>query len=162
MTGIQSRPGRMLPERRWSFEFVDLDHRHLSAPSRDCADHCGCRNGCRLPGATLRGYRRLSRYDARRYRSTVAPALSPEEIEQQITFPSSRAALRSPATWKSCVVLTASSQVVVVFSVDGTDIYFARQLLERKAEHLRRCPKDGPGRSWVRWRQGWVKSFTMF
>lgn len=61
--------------------------------------------------------------------NTVVPALSPEEVEQQITFPIEQAisGLTRLAEVRS-VSKFGLSQVVVIFE-DGTDIYFARQLI---------------------------------
>lgn len=64
--------------------------------------------------------------------NTVAPSLGPEEIERQITFPIEQAmgglarlqALRS-------LSMFGLSQVVVTFR-DGTDIYFARQMVNER------------------------------
>jgi len=64
--------------------------------------------------------------------NTVAPSLSPEEIERQITFPVEQAISGLPGL---DVVRSISkfglSQVVVTFH-DGTDIYFARQLVNER------------------------------
>ncbi len=61
--------------------------------------------------------------------NTVAPALAPEEVEQQLTFPVEQAIGGLP---RLQLVRSISkfglSQVVAVFE-DGTDIYFARQLV---------------------------------
>jgi cobalt-zinc-cadmium resistance protein CzcA len=61
--------------------------------------------------------------------NTTAPALSPEEIERQITYPieQSLSGLPSLANIRS-VSKYGFSQVVVTFD-DGTDIYFARQVV---------------------------------
>jgi cobalt-zinc-cadmium resistance protein CzcA len=81
--------------------------------------------------------------------NTVAPALGPEEVEQRITFPIEQSigglpgleAMRSVSKF-------GFSQVVVTF-IDGTDIYFARQLINERlttvelAEGISR-PKMGP------------------
>jgi cobalt-zinc-cadmium resistance protein CzcA len=81
--------------------------------------------------------------------NTVAPALGPEEVEQRITFPIEQSigglpgleAMRSVSKF-------GFSQVVVTFK-DGTDIYFARQLINERlntvelAEGISR-PKMGP------------------
>ena len=64
--------------------------------------------------------------------NTAAPALGPEEVEQQITFPVEQVlsglprleALRSVSKF-------GLSQVVVTFG-DGTDIYFARQVINER------------------------------
>ncbi|MBI3861814.1 MAG: efflux RND transporter permease subunit [Planctomycetia bacterium] len=64
--------------------------------------------------------------------NTTAPALSPEEVELQITFPIEQAisGLTSLEQMRS-ISKFGLSQVVVVFK-DGTDIYFARQLINEK------------------------------
>ncbi|MBS0263767.1 MAG: efflux RND transporter permease subunit [Planctomycetes bacterium] len=64
--------------------------------------------------------------------NTTAPALSPEEVERQITFPIEQAisGLASLEQMRS-ISKFGLSQVVVVFR-DGTDIYFARQLINEK------------------------------
>lgn len=61
--------------------------------------------------------------------NTTAPALSPEEIERQITYPieQSLGGLPSLENIRS-VSKYGFSQVVVTFE-DGTDIYFARQVV---------------------------------
>lgn len=64
--------------------------------------------------------------------NTVAPSLSPEETERQITFPVEQAISGLPGL---DVVRSISkfglSQVVVTFH-DGTDIYFARQVVNER------------------------------
>lgn len=64
--------------------------------------------------------------------NTIAPSLSPEEAERQITFPVEQAISGLPGL---DVVRSISkfglSQVVVTFH-DGTDIYFARQLVNER------------------------------
>ena len=64
--------------------------------------------------------------------NTVAPALSPEEVEQQITAPIEVAISGLPrlAAVRSMSKF-ALSQVTVTFE-DGTDIYFARQLINER------------------------------
>jgi cobalt-zinc-cadmium resistance protein CzcA len=81
--------------------------------------------------------------------NTVAPALGPEDCEQRITFPIEQAigGLRGLSNMRS-VSKFGLSQVVVTFE-DGTDIYFARQLINERlatvelAEGVGR-PKMGP------------------
>ena len=62
--------------------------------------------------------------------NTTAPALAPEEVETQITFPIEQALSGLP---KLKILRSVSkfglSQVVVTFE-DGTDIYFARQVVD--------------------------------
>ncbi|MGA2617011.1 MAG: efflux RND transporter permease subunit [Thermoguttaceae bacterium] len=64
--------------------------------------------------------------------NTVAPALAPEEVERQITLPVEQAigGLPGLATLRS-ISKFGLSQVVVTFA-DGTDIYFARQLVNER------------------------------
>jgi heavy metal efflux system protein len=64
--------------------------------------------------------------------NTVAAALSPEETERQITFPVEQAISGLPGleTVRS-ISKFGLSQVVVTFK-DGTDIYFARQVVNER------------------------------
>ncbi|MEX2112810.1 MAG: CusA/CzcA family heavy metal efflux RND transporter [Pirellulales bacterium] len=64
--------------------------------------------------------------------NTVAPALGPEEVERQITYPIEQAisGLRGLEELRS-ISKFGLSQVVVLFE-DGTDIYFARQLINER------------------------------
>jgi cobalt-zinc-cadmium resistance protein CzcA len=64
--------------------------------------------------------------------NTTAPALGPEEVEQQITAPVEQAIGSLPGLEKlRSVSKFGLSQVVATF-VDGTDIYFARQLVNER------------------------------
>ena len=64
--------------------------------------------------------------------NTAATALSPEEVELQITFPIEQAISGLPALTKiRSISKFGLSQVVVTFE-DGTDIYFARQLVNER------------------------------
>jgi heavy metal efflux system protein len=64
--------------------------------------------------------------------NTVAPALSPEEVERQITFPVEQALSGLPRLEAvRSISKFGLSQVVVIFE-DGTDIYFARQLITER------------------------------
>jgi cobalt-zinc-cadmium resistance protein CzcA len=82
--------------------------------------------------------------------NTEFPALSPVEVEKQVTFPIETALAGIPAlSYTRSLSRNGFSQVTAVFQ-DGTDIYFARQqvaerLLEAR-EHLppRAEPKMGP------------------
>lgn len=81
--------------------------------------------------------------------NTIAPALGPQEVEQRITFPIEQALGNLPKlqTMRS-ISKFGLSQVVVTFD-DGTDIYFARQIVSERlsavelAEGVGR-PKLGP------------------
>lgn len=81
--------------------------------------------------------------------NTTAPSLSPEEVERQITFPVEQVISGLPALEKlRSISKFGMSQVVVTFE-DGTDIYFARQLVAERIstvelpEGIER-PKLGP------------------
>src|SRR5437660_10553018 len=64
--------------------------------------------------------------------NTVAPSLGPEEVEQQITFPIEQVISGLPHLQQlRSVSKFGLSQVVVTFD-DGTDIYFARQLINQR------------------------------
>jgi heavy metal efflux system protein len=81
--------------------------------------------------------------------NTVAPALGPEEVEQQITYLIEQAIGGLPGLENvRSISKFGLSQVVVTFD-DGTDIYFARQLINERlatvelSEGIER-PKMGP------------------
>ncbi len=64
--------------------------------------------------------------------NTVAPSLAPEEVEQQITFPIEQALSGLPGLEQlRSISKFGLSQVVVTFE-DGTDIYFARQVVNER------------------------------
>jgi cobalt-zinc-cadmium resistance protein CzcA len=64
--------------------------------------------------------------------NSTAPALGPEEVERQITFPIEQAISGLPGLEQlRSISKFGLSQVVVVFA-DGTDIYFARQLINER------------------------------
>src|SRR3989337_486371 len=64
--------------------------------------------------------------------NTVAPSLSPEEVERQITFPVEQAISGLPGLeMVRSISKFGLSQVVVTFQ-DGTDIYFARQVVNER------------------------------
>lgn len=64
--------------------------------------------------------------------NTVAPALGPVEIEQQVTFPVEQVIAGLPKlTEVRSISKFGLSQVTATFQ-DGTDIYFARQLINER------------------------------
>jgi cobalt-zinc-cadmium resistance protein CzcA len=64
--------------------------------------------------------------------NTFAPSLAPEEVERQITFPVEQAISGLPRLQPTrSLSKFGLSQVVVTFE-DGTDIYFARQLVNER------------------------------
>lgn len=81
--------------------------------------------------------------------NTVAAALGPEEVEQRITFPIEQAIGGLPGLEEMrSVSKFGFSQVVVTFA-DGTDIYFARQLINERLTTIELAagigrPKMGP------------------
>jgi cobalt-zinc-cadmium resistance protein CzcA len=74
--------------------------------------------------------------------NTTAPALSPAEIEKQITFPIETALAGAPGLESTrSLSRNGFSQVTAVFS-ESTDIYFARQqVAERLTEVRSRLPQ---------------------
>lgn len=74
--------------------------------------------------------------------NTVAPALSPAEIEKQITFPIETALSGAPGLESTrSLSRNGFSQITAVFS-EATDIYFARQQVgERLTEVRARLPQ---------------------
>jgi cobalt-zinc-cadmium resistance protein CzcA len=81
--------------------------------------------------------------------NTVAPSLGPAEIEQQITFPIEQALSGLPKIEQlRSISKFGLSQVVLIFA-DGTDIYFARQLVNERLSQAQLPqgldrPKMGP------------------
>src|SRR4051812_17553494 len=81
--------------------------------------------------------------------NTVAASLGPEEVEQRITFPLEQAIGGLPGLeGMRSVSKFGFSQVVVTFK-DGTDIYFARQLVNERLSAVELSndierPKMGP------------------
>lgn len=64
--------------------------------------------------------------------NTVAPSLSPEEVERQITFPVEQAISGLPRLEDlRSISAFGLSQVIVIFE-DGVDVYFARQLINER------------------------------
>lgn len=69
--------------------------------------------------------------------NTEAPGFSPLEVEQRITFPVEIAMAGLPSlNYTRSVSRYGLSQVTVVFK-DGTDIYFARQLINERLQEIR-------------------------
>ncbi|MDR0705378.1 MAG: CusA/CzcA family heavy metal efflux RND transporter [Planctomycetaceae bacterium] len=81
--------------------------------------------------------------------NTVAPALGPEEIEKQITFPVEQSISGLPGLVEMrSVSKFGFSQIAVVFD-DSIDIYFARQLINERLSTVElpdgiEQPKMGP------------------
>lgn len=72
--------------------------------------------------------------------NTVSPSLVPEEVERQITFPVEMAISGLPGlTQVRSISQFGLSQVVVTFA-DGTDIYFARQLINERMGTVELAP----------------------
>src|SRR6201999_219132 len=65
---------------------------------------------------------------------TTAPALSPVEVEQYVSVPVERAMAGIPQTTEIRSLSKYGVSVVTVAFEDGTDIYFARQMI---AERMR-------------------------
>ncbi|HTU91415.1 MAG TPA: CusA/CzcA family heavy metal efflux RND transporter [Gemmataceae bacterium] len=75
--------------------------------------------------------------------NTIAPGLAPEEVERQITFPVEQAINGLPRLQQlRSISKFGLSQVVVVFA-DGTDIYFARQMVNERLS-IAKIPEGMP------------------
>jgi cobalt-zinc-cadmium resistance protein CzcA len=75
--------------------------------------------------------------------NTSAPGFSPLEAEQRITYPVETALAGLPGLeYTRSVSRYGLSQVTVVFK-DGTDIYFARQLVNERVQGVRSSIPDG-------------------
>lgn len=69
--------------------------------------------------------------------TTVAPALGPEEVERQVTFPLETALAGLPGlTGTRSLSRHGFSQITAVFT-DSTDIYFARNLVNERIQSAR-------------------------
>lgn len=75
--------------------------------------------------------------------TTVAPALAPEQIERQVTYPLETAMAGIPGLSSTrSLSRNGFSQITVIFT-DQTDIYFARQqVAERLAQAREGLPED--------------------
>jgi heavy metal efflux system protein len=74
---------------------------------------------------------------------TTAPALSPTEVEQYVSVPVERAMAGIPSTTEIRSLSKYGISVVTVAFEDGTDIYFARQMVsERMSEAQEAVPAD--------------------
>ncbi len=75
--------------------------------------------------------------------NTAAPGFSPLEAEQRVTFPVETAIAGLPGlSYTRSVSRYGLSQVTVVFE-DGTDIYFARQLVNERLQTVAGSLPDG-------------------
>ena len=64
--------------------------------------------------------------------NSVAPSLGPQEVEQQITFPIEQVLSGLPRLQLLRSISKFGLSQVVVYFEDGTDIYFARQLVNER------------------------------
>lgn len=75
--------------------------------------------------------------------TTVAPALGPEEVERQVTFPLETALAGLPGlTETRSLSRHGFSQITAVFT-DATDIYFARNLVNERLQAAREDLPEG-------------------
>ncbi|MBP7703704.1 MAG: CusA/CzcA family heavy metal efflux RND transporter [Caulobacter sp.] len=75
--------------------------------------------------------------------TTVAPALAPEQIERQVTYPLETAMAGIPGlTNTRSLSRNGFSQITVIFT-DQTDIYFARQQVAERLAQARESLPDG-------------------
>ena len=75
--------------------------------------------------------------------TTVAPALGPEEVERQVTFPLETALAGLPGlTETRSLSRHGFSQITAVFT-DATDIYIARNLVNERLQAAREDLPEG-------------------
>lgn len=75
--------------------------------------------------------------------TTVAPALGPEEVERQVTFPVESALAGLPGLVETrSLSRHGFSQITAVFT-DSTDIYFARNLVNERMQGVREDLPEG-------------------
>lgn len=75
--------------------------------------------------------------------TTIAPALGPEEVERQVTFPLETALAGTPGLQETrSLSRHGFSQITAVFS-DRTDIYFARSLVNERLQAARADLPEG-------------------
>ena len=75
--------------------------------------------------------------------NTIAPALGPEEVERQVTFPLETALAGLPGlTETRSLSRHGFSQITAVFT-DATDIYFARNLVNERLQSARQDLPEG-------------------
>ncbi|MEH6678227.1 efflux RND transporter permease subunit [Phenylobacterium sp.] len=75
--------------------------------------------------------------------TTVAPALAPEQIERQVTYPLETALAGIPGlTSTRSLSRNGFSQITAIFT-DSTDIYFARQQVSERLAEAREGLPDG-------------------
>lgn len=75
--------------------------------------------------------------------TTIAPALGPEEVERQVTFPLETALAGTPGLQETrSLSRHGFSQITAVFT-DRTDIYFARSLINERLQAARADLPEG-------------------
>jgi len=75
--------------------------------------------------------------------NTIAPALGPEEVERQVTFPLETALAGLPGlTETRSLSRHGFSQITAIFT-DQTDIYFARNLVNERLQSTRQSLPEG-------------------
>src|SRR4051812_33963372 len=77
---------------------------------------------------------------------TAAPALSPVEVEQYVTTPIERAMAGLPKATEVRSVSKYGLSVVTLVFADGTDIYFARQLVNERMREAQEAVPSQYGR----------------
>ena len=75
--------------------------------------------------------------------NTIAPALGPEEVEREVTFPLETALAGLPGlTETRSLSRHGFSQITAIFT-DATDIYFARNLVNERLQSARQDLPEG-------------------
>ncbi|VFU16292.1 protein of unknown function (plasmid) [Methylocella tundrae] len=80
--------------------------------------------------------------------NTIAPALSPNDIEKQVTYPIETALAGTPGLlYTRSLSRNGFSQITAVFG-DDVDIYFARQQVNERMNEARAILPPAPSRAW--------------
>lgn len=74
---------------------------------------------------------------------TVAPGMPPEEVERLVTYPIESSLMGVPGTDGVRSVSKFGLSLVIVQFVDGTDVYFARQLIQQRLGDTKGALPDG-------------------
>jgi len=77
--------------------------------------------------------------------NTEAPGLAAEEVEQLITFPIEAVMYSLPDVEEVRSISKTGLSVITVVFTEGTDIYFARQLVFERLQSAREQIPDGVG-----------------
>ena len=91
---------------------------------------------------------------------TVAPGLSPNEVENLVSYPMETAMMGLPRTQGVRSISKAGISVVTVSYDDDVDMYFARAQVQQRMQDAVGSLPTGCGRRSVRRRRRWARCFS--